>query len=48
MRMGYAAMFNVPEAQRRELERKHTRIVEFPSDEDRTAQLAAWLAGLAP
>lgn len=48
MRMGYAAMFDVPEAQQRELERKHIRIVELPPGESRTAQLATWLAGLAP
>lgn len=47
MRMGYAAMFDVPEAQQLELERKHIRIVELGPGKDRTAQLAAWLRGLA-
>jgi hypothetical protein len=36
----------VPEDRREDLERKHIRLVELPSGNDRTAQLAAWLEGL--
>lgn len=43
MHTGYAVMFNVPESQRLDLERKHIRLVELPSDGDRTLQLAEWL-----
>ncbi|MCX6029944.1 MAG: SIR2 family protein [Chloroflexi bacterium] len=43
MRPGYAAMFDVTEAQRVELTRRHIRVVELPGA-DRTASLAAWLA----
>jgi hypothetical protein len=47
MRPGYAAMFDVTDAQRAELTRKLIRPVELPGA-DRTASLAAWLGGLAP
>ncbi len=47
MRPGYAVMFDVTGAQRDELARKQIRLVELPAG-DRTAQLAAWLEGLAP
>lgn len=40
---GYAVMFDVPENQRLDLERKHIRLVELSSVGDRTAQLANWL-----
>ncbi|MFN8472284.1 MAG: SIR2 family protein [Anaerolineae bacterium] len=46
-RPGYAVMFDLPEAQRKELQRKHIRLVELPASGDRTAQLAAWLDILA-
>lgn len=45
MRAGYAVMLDLPEAQRKELERKHIRLVQLPADGDRTGQLAAWLNG---
>jgi SIR2-like protein len=47
MRAGYAVMFDISEAQQRELERKQIRIVQLPENQDRTTQLAAWLNGLA-
>ncbi len=47
MRPGYAVLFDVTGAQRDELRRKQIRLVELPTG-DRTGQLAAWLAGLAP
>ena len=40
---GYAVMFDVPQNQRMELERKHIRIIELPSQGDRTIQIAEWL-----
>lgn len=43
---GYAVMFDIPQNQRMDLERKHIRVVELPSNTDRTAQLAEWLDGL--
>jgi len=43
IRTGYAVMFDVPEDERLELERKHVRLVELPSEGDRTFQLAEWL-----
>jgi hypothetical protein len=48
MRPGYAVMFDLPEARRKELERKHIRLVQLPADGDRTDQLAAWLNSLIP
>ena len=45
MRPGYAAMFDVTDAQRDELARKQIRLVELPPG-DRTAQLAVWVASL--
>jgi hypothetical protein len=45
MRPGYAVMFDVTDAQRDELARRQIRPVELPAG-DRTASLAAWLAGL--
>jgi len=47
IRPGYAAMFDVTEDQRLDLERKHIRIIEFVSGSDRTTQLATWLSSLA-
>lgn len=47
MRPGYAVMFDVADDQRDELRRKQIRLVELPAG-DRTSQLAAWLASLAP
>ena len=46
MRSGYAAMFDITDDQRLDLERKHIRIVDFPAADDRTAQLASWLDSL--
>ena len=46
MRPGYAVMFDVSEAKKQELQRKHIRMVEFPADSDRTMQLAGWLNSL--
>ena len=46
MRSGYGAMLDVSETQKRELERKNIRVVSFPSKEDPSLQLAAWLRGL--
>jgi len=46
MHTGYAVMFNVPENQRIDLERKRIRLVELPSNTDRTIQLAEWLDGI--
>ncbi|MCI0556098.1 MAG: SIR2 family protein, partial [Anaerolineae bacterium] len=43
---GYAVMFDVPQNQRIDLERKHIRLIELPSNSDRTLQLAEWLDGL--
>jgi hypothetical protein len=48
MRAGYAVMFDLPEAQRKELERKHIRLVQLPAHGDRTEQLAAWLNSMTP
>ncbi|TEU14190.1 MAG: hypothetical protein E3J21_16615 [Anaerolineales bacterium] len=48
MRPGYAVMFDLPEAQRKELERKHIRLVQLPANGDLTGQLAAWLNSLIP
>ena len=48
MRAGYAVMFDLPEAQRKELERKRIRLVQLPAHGDRTGQLAAWLNSLTP
>jgi hypothetical protein len=48
MRAGYAVMFDLPEARRKELERKHIHLVQLPASGDRTGQLAAWLNSLAP
>ncbi len=47
MRLGYAVMFDLPEAQRKELERKKIHVVQLPASGDRTGQLAAWLNSLA-
>jgi hypothetical protein len=46
MRAGYAVMFDLPEARRKELERKHIRLVQLPANGDRTGQLTAWLSSL--
>jgi hypothetical protein len=46
LRAGYAVMFDVSDAQQRELERKQIRLVHIPSDGDLTAGLAEWLNGL--
>jgi len=43
---GYAAMFDVSEAERLNLERQHIRLVNFPPGGVRTSQLAEWLEGL--
>lgn len=43
MHTGYSVMFDVPENQRLDLERKRIRVVELPSTSDRTAALAEWL-----
>jgi len=48
IRPGYAVMFDAPETKRKELARKHIRLVEFDGEEDRTKQLANWLAALKP
>lgn len=48
MRPGYAAMFDAPETKKKELARKHIRLVEFDGEEDRTKQLANWLSALRP
>jgi len=48
MRAGYAVMFDLPKARRKELERKHIRLVQLPAHGDRTGQLAAWLNSLIP
>ncbi len=48
MRAGYAVMFDLPEARRKELERKHIRLVQLPANGDLTGQLAAWLNSLTP
>jgi len=48
MRTGHAVMFDLPEARRKELERKHIRLVQLPASGDRTGQLAAWLNSLIP
>jgi CheY-like chemotaxis protein len=45
MRPGYAVLFDVTDAQRDELARRQIRAVGLPAG-DRTASLAAWLAGL--
>jgi hypothetical protein len=41
-------MFDLPEARRKELERKHIRLVQLPAHGDLTGQLAAWLNSLTP
>lgn len=46
MRSGFAAMFDVSEAQQRELARKQIQFVELPAGTDRTERLAAWLREL--
>lgn len=48
MRAGYAVMFDLPEARRKELERKNMRVVQLPAHGDLTGQLAAWLNSLTP
>jgi hypothetical protein len=48
MRAGYAVMFDLPEARRKELERKNIRLVQLPAHGDLTEQLAAWLNSLSP
>lgn len=47
MRPGYAVMFDLPEARRKELARKRIRLVQLDPPGDRTEQLAAWLSSLA-
>jgi hypothetical protein len=42
-RSGYAVMFNVPESQRLDLERRHIRLVELPPEGDLNTRLAEWL-----
>ena len=46
MRPGYAVMFNVPEHQKEELNRKNIQLVKLPGPGDRTERLAAWLDSL--
>lgn len=46
VRSGYAVMFDVPESQRLDLERKHIRLVELPPGDDLNTRLAGWLDGL--
>ena len=41
---GYAVMFDIPDIQRLDLERKRIQIVSLPSAGDRTAELAGWLS----
>jgi len=48
MRPPYAVMFDLSEARRKELERKHIRLVQLPDKGDRTRQLATWLNSLTP
>ena len=48
MKPGYAAMFDVDDAQRAEFKRKQIRPVELPGEGDRSNALAAWLNSLAP
>lgn len=48
MKPGYAAMFDVDDAQRAEFKRKQIRPVELSGDGDRLNALAAWLNSLAP
>lgn len=48
IRPGYAAMFDAPETKKKELARKHIRLVALSGDEDRTGQLASWLETLEP
>jgi hypothetical protein len=43
LRTGYAVMFDVPENERLELDRKNIHTVELPSVGDRTTQLTKWL-----
>jgi hypothetical protein len=43
MRPGYSVMFDVSEAQQKELGRKGIHVVQLPSDGDRTQTLAHWL-----
>lgn len=47
LRPGYAVQFDVSDPQRDELRRRQIRLVELPAG-DRTAQVAGWLASLAP
>ena len=47
MKPGYAAMFDVDDAQRAEFKRKQIRLVELAGDDDRSDALAAWLDSLA-
>ena len=46
LRTSYAVMFDVPENERLELERKQIRLVGFPSGGDPTLQLTEWLNSL--
>lgn len=46
VRSGYAVMFDVPESQRLDLERKHIRLVELPPEGDLNTRLAEWLEQL--
>jgi len=48
MRAGYAVMFDLPEARRKELERKHIRLVQLPANGNLTGQLTAWLNSVMP
>jgi hypothetical protein len=43
LQSGYAVMFDVPQNQQIELERKHIHLVELPSTSDRTIKLTEWL-----
>ncbi len=47
LRPGYALMFDITEARRKELERKKIHVGGLPLG-DRTANLTAWLHGLTP
>jgi hypothetical protein len=48
VRPAYTVMFDITEAQKRDLERHHIRLVTLPDDDgDRPSHVAAWLDSLA-
>ncbi len=47
IRPSHAVLFNLPKTQRKELKRKHIRLVKLLKKGDRTEQIAAWLTNLA-